>query len=201
MGKECENIVLWFCVGSVSDTLPEIDAYLATVTSTGSVSWFAPAVIMSSCPLDVTYFPWDRQVCPMNWGSWIMDKNKLNLFNQSSEGDRSGFLLNGEWDLIGLPVERQEESFHERGQSTIRLLYSVIIQRKALYYVSNLIMPCAFITTTVLLVFLLPPESGEKVSLAVTVLLATTVFLTMVSEIMPAQSTVVPLICKALHTR
>ena len=42
------------------------------------------------------------------------------------------------------------------------------------------------------LVFCLPPESGEKVSLAVTLLLAMTVFLLVVMENIPSTSEVVP---------
>ena len=44
------------------------------------------------------------------------------------------------------------------------------------------------------MVFYLPVESGEKVSLGVTVMLALTVFLLLVAETMPPQSVVIPLI-------
>ena len=55
-------------------------------------------------------------------------------------------------------------------------------------------MPCCIITMVALLVFYLPPESGEKISLGITVLLSLCVFLLMVSESMPATSDTVPLI-------
>ena len=44
-----------------------------------------------------------------------------------------------------------------------------------------------------MLVFYLPPESGEKVNMGVTVLLALTVFLLLVAESMPPQSKNIPL--------
>jgi len=44
------------------------------------------------------------------------------------------------------------------------------------------------------LVFFLPPESGEKVSLSVTVLLAMTVYQLLIAETIPATSEVIPLI-------
>ena len=49
------------------------------------------------------------------------------------------------------------------------------------------------------LVFLLPPESGEKVSLAVTLLLAMTVFLLVVMDNIPSTSEVVPQLGKKLN--
>lgn len=63
-----------------------------------------------------------------------------------------------------------------------------------MYYLFNLVLPAAFITATTVLVFYLPPQSGEKVSLGVTVLLALTVFLLIVAETMPPQSESIPLI-------
>jgi len=45
-----------------------------------------------------------------------------------------------------------------------------------------------------ILVFCLPPESGEKVSLSVTVLLAMTVYQLLIAETIPATSEVIPLI-------
>ena len=65
-----------------------------------------------------------------------------------------------------------------------------------MYYLFNLVLPCVFITATTVLVFYLPPDSGEKVSLGVTVLLALTVFLLMVAEAMPPQSMSIPLMGK-----
>lgn len=45
-----------------------------------------------------------------------------------------------------------------------------------------------------LLSFFLPPDSGERITLVITNLLAMTVFMLIVAEIMPATSEVVPLI-------
>ena len=69
----------------------------------------------------------------------------------------------------------------------------MVLERRPLYYLFNLMLPCIFITSTAMLVFYLPPESGEKVNMGVTVLLALTVFLLLVAESMPPQSKNIPL--------
>ena len=74
------------------------------------------------------------------------------------------------------------------------LTYYLVLQREHLYYQFNLILPCILITAIALLVFCLPPESGEKMSLGITVLLSLTVFLLMVADRMPATSETIPLI-------
>lgn len=169
-----------------------------SITSDGHVSWPAPAVLHSSCSLDMTYFPWDTQNCPLTFGSWILDSSQMDLHNVSPTGDLSGFIINGELTMESFNVHKEMHYFTNSTPPHPVLRYEIVVTRRAKYYVTNLILPCVFISGTVLLVFLLPPESGEKVSLALTILLATTVFLTMVAKVMPAQSTVIPLICRYL---
>lgn len=70
------------------------------------------------------------------------------------------------------------------------------VRRRILYYVSNLIIPCAVIAALAFLSFYLPVDSGERISLVITVLLAMTVYMLMVSNSMPPTSEVIPLIGK-----
>lgn len=43
--------------------------------------------------------------------------------------------------------------------------FTVVMQRRTLYYGINLLLPCVLISTLALLVFVLPADSGEKISL------------------------------------
>ena len=68
------------------------------------------------------------------------------------------------------------------------------LERLPLFYLLNLMFPCMLISSMALLGFLLPPDSGEKVSLEITVLLSLAVFLLVVSETMPPTSETFPFI-------
>ncbi|VDN35796.1 unnamed protein product [Dibothriocephalus latus] len=72
----------------------------------------------------------------------------------------------------------------------------IVIRRRALYYVFNLIVPCILISGMALLVFTLPPDAGEKISLGVTILLSLTMFLQLVADKLPQTSEAIPLIGK-----
>ena len=69
----------------------------------------------------------------------------------------------------------------------------MLLQRRSSFYIFNLLLPCFLISFLAPLGFYLPADSGEKVSLGVTVLLALTVFQLMVAESMPPSESV-PLI-------
>ncbi len=60
----------------------------------------------------------------------------------------------------------------------------------------NVIVPCIMLSTLTLLVFVIPPDSGDKVTLGITVLLAFSVFMLAVAENLPETSEYVPLISK-----
>ncbi|TKS69565.1 Neuronal acetylcholine receptor subunit alpha-7 [Collichthys lucidus] len=80
------------------------------------------------------------------------------------------------------------------------ITYTMVMRRRTLFYGLNLLIPCVLISTLALLVFLLPADSGEKISLGITVLLSLTVFMLLVAEIMPATSDSVPLIAQYFAT-
>ena len=45
----------------------------AMVYNDGKVFWPPPTKFRSTCPVDVTYFPFDDQTCILKLGSWMYD--------------------------------------------------------------------------------------------------------------------------------
>ena len=80
------------------------------------------------------------------------------MFLIDSTGDMSAFVENGEWELVAMPLNYHVNYFKCCSEPYPTLEFQIIIQRKSLYYVTNLILPCAFSTVCALLVFWLPPE-------------------------------------------
>uniref|UniRef100_A0A3B5MSJ1 Uncharacterized protein n=1 Tax=Xiphophorus couchianus TaxID=32473 RepID=A0A3B5MSJ1_9TELE len=147
---------------------------------------------MSTCNVDVRWFPFDIQKCELKFGSWTYDGWLLDL--QMTDADISGYMPNGEWDLIGVPGTRNEVFYDCCKEPYPDVTFVITIRRRTLYYALNLLIPCVLLSSMTLLIFVLPADSGEKISLGITVLLSLTVFMLLVAEIMPATSDSVPLI-------
>ena len=45
----------------------------------GYIEWFAPTEIHSICKIDINYFPFDEQSCPLRFGSWTYTGKNMCL--------------------------------------------------------------------------------------------------------------------------
>ncbi|CAL1602069.1 unnamed protein product [Knipowitschia caucasica] len=164
----------------------------AIVRWDGTITWTPPASYKSSCTMDVTFFPFDRQNCPMKFGSWTYDGNMVDLVLVDHYVDRKDFFDNGEWEILnatGARGSRRDEMYWYPF-----VTYSFILKRLPLFYTLFLIIPCLGLSFLTVLVFYLPSDEGEKLSLSTSVLVSLTVFLLVIEEIIPSSSKVIPLI-------
>ncbi|KAM9741057.1 neuronal acetylcholine receptor subunit alpha-9-II [Menidia menidia] len=161
----------------------------------GEITWDAPAITKSSCVVDVSYFPFDSQECNLTFGSWTYNGNQVDIIMGMDSGDLSDFVENVEWECHGMPATKNVIMYGCCSDPYPDITYTVLLQRRSSFYIFNLLLPCFLISFLAPLGFYLPADSGEKVSLGVTVLLALTVFQLMVAESMPPSESV-PLIGK-----
>uniref|UniRef100_A0A8D3BJN8 Neuronal acetylcholine receptor subunit beta-2-like n=1 Tax=Scophthalmus maximus TaxID=52904 RepID=A0A8D3BJN8_SCOMX len=184
------------CSKKIADGTYEVSFYSnAVVSNNGEVNWLPPAIYKSACKIEVRDFPFDQQNCTLKFRSWTYDHTEIDLILLSDFASRDDFKPSGEWDIVSLPGRKNEDPDDIR---YLDITYDFIIKRKPLFYTINLIIPCILITSLAILVFYLPSDCGEKMTLCISVLLALTVFLLLISKIVPPTSLAVPLIGKYL---
>ncbi|KAL0974216.1 hypothetical protein UPYG_G00217190 [Umbra pygmaea] len=164
----------------------------AIIRSNGRITWTPPASYKSACTMDVTFFPFDRQNCSMKFGSWTYDGNMVDMILTDDYVDRKDFFDNGEWEILNATGTRGNR--RDGMYSFPFITYSFILKRLPLFYTLFLIIPCLGLSFLTVLVFYLPSDEGEKLSLSTSVLVSLTVFLLVIEEIIPSSSKVIPLI-------
>ncbi|XP_061557724.1 neuronal acetylcholine receptor subunit alpha-3 [Phycodurus eques] len=170
------------------------DKTKALLRYNGEITWIPPAIFKSSCKIDVTYFPFDYQNCTMKFGSWTYDKAKIDLVLIGSTINLKDFWESGEWMIIDAPGYKHDIKYNCCEEIYTDITYSLYIRRLPLFYTINMIIPCLLISFLTVLVFYLPSDCGEKVTLCISVLLSLTVFLLVITETIPSTSLVIPLI-------
>eukprot|EP00111_Clytia_hemisphaerica_P023354 TCONS_00068759-protein len=162
----------------------------------GLNKWFAPTILRSRCSINVEFFPFDDQKCDLKFLSWTYDGLRINITNSSPTADLATYLPSGEFELISAEAVRKITKYPCCDEPYPHVTFTIHIRRKTLFYFNNLIVPCFLITALGLLTFVLPPATGERVTLVITTLLAMTVFMLMIAEKTPTTSKVTPLIGK-----
>ncbi|XP_058982835.1 acetylcholine receptor subunit alpha-like isoform X1 [Musca domestica] len=179
----------------------------ATIYSEGLVEWKPPAIYKSSCEIDVEYFPFDEQTCVLKFGSWTYDGFKVDLRHMDEQlgsnvvdvgVDLSEFYMSVEWDILEVPAVRNEKFYTCCDEPYLDITFNITMRRKTLFYTVNIIIPCMGISFLTVLTFYLPSDSGEKVTLSISILISLHVFFLLVVEIIPPTSLVVPLLGKYL---
>lgn len=164
-----------------------------TLSYDGTNKWLAPIIFRSQCGIDVTYFPFDTQRCPLKFGSWTYNLARLDI-RSSDRADLSKYVSNAEWKLVSAEAKYHQIRYPCCVEKFPDVTYTIVLARRSLFYLCNLIFPMTVIGMLTILSFLLPAESGERISLAITLLLAMTVFMLVVADIIPATSDVIPLV-------
>uniref|UniRef100_A0A673MI55 Acetylcholine receptor subunit delta-like n=1 Tax=Sinocyclocheilus rhinocerous TaxID=307959 RepID=A0A673MI55_9TELE len=142
-----------------------------------------PTIFRSSCSINVNYFPFDWQNCSLKFSSLTYN----------------GFTENGEWEIVHKPTRKNTYKYIPMESNKHQdITFYLIIRRKPLFYIVNIIIPCVLISFLTSLVYYLPADSGEKMTLSISVLLAQSVFLLLISQRLPETSMAVPLIVKYL---
>ncbi|KAI6186956.1 hypothetical protein M3Y98_00189500 [Aphelenchoides besseyi] len=191
---------------------PDITIFTdALVAYDGRVFWNPPAIYKSFCPIDVTYFPYDKQRCEMKFGAWsytgfYVDLRQLPKDSDGSDVevmengmDLSFFYKSAEWDLLSLTSARHSVLYASccGPEKYVDVTYYFELRRKTLFYTSNLIIPCFLISFLTTFVFYL---SHHKITFSISILVTLTVFFLVLIDIIPPTSLVIPMFGRYLIT-
>ena len=99
----------------------------------------------------------------MKFGSWTYDGFRLDVTNESMSADLGNYIESAEWKLVGAPARRNVLKYFCCEEPFPDVTYTIIIRRRSLFYMMNLILPLVIITVLINVSFVLPAESGELI--------------------------------------
>lgn len=154
------------------------------VTNDGTLNWTPGGVYQTQCSTDVTYYPFDTQVCSVILSTWGYTSIEITL--NSTGVDLSYYEPDGEWEFISNSVTTTTRT---SGQNSMpQVSFEMTFKRRPVYQVMNTILPMMLLGLLICFVFHLRPDSGGKIGYSLTTLLAFAVYLTIVSADMPTTS-------------
>ncbi|KAE8592681.1 hypothetical protein XENTR_v10018849 [Xenopus tropicalis] len=166
------------------------------VSSSGTIRNYKPMQVVSACNLETYAFPFDVQNCSLTFSSCLHTVNDLNIsIWRSSEEiskDKSIFLNDGEWELLSVPSSF--EILHTQGGNFAQVHFNLVIRRRPMLYVVNILLPSILLMVVDLMSFYLPPNSRTRIMFKTSILVGYTVFRVNMADELPATTLMVPLI-------
>ena len=153
------------------------------IDSSGLCSWYAIQSFETVCDTDVTKYPFDTQTCTLKFYIWGYFPNEVIGKFILPKADLSLYSENGIWNVADSSTYTFMNIYNYE-----EYVVKLHLERRTSYYVVSLILPINAIALLMGFVFLLPPESGERVGFSTTVLLSIVVYLTIIQAILPESS-------------
>ncbi|XP_067662181.1 neuronal acetylcholine receptor subunit alpha-6-like isoform X2 [Haliotis asinina] len=155
------------------------------VSNEGRVVWTLRVATTTTCQADITYYPYDIQTCQIQVMEWAHPVNEVDLLPEGIVS--SSFQSDGEWELQSAYLESYGE-IGAHNSTYEKIKYTFHFQRQFHWYIPLMMIPLGVLSLLMPGVFLVPVETGEKMSYALTVMLSFTVISSFLFETLPTVS-------------
>ncbi|XP_075243768.1 neuronal acetylcholine receptor subunit alpha-9-like [Convolutriloba macropyga] len=164
-------------------------------------AWSSLATVQLSCQFDVAKFPYDSQTCQIRLAPFLLnnldyklgleDEHLLNRKTQQREMPLYDYVQNDQW-ILETPVILTLGTVGWHDEKFDQVQITVRLQRRSNFYQVAIITPFTLLYIISGFAFLIPVECGEKISFAITTMLAQMVNFGVLLQILPASSLNVP---------
>ncbi|XP_046581888.1 neuronal acetylcholine receptor subunit beta-4-like [Haliotis rubra] len=158
-----------------SKQLPKINMY--GITTLQFLEGFK-----TTCQIDITLYPFDQQRCSI----LFTPANNFDLVISTTgsiiQGLPSFFIENSEWELVDILAK--DVHVNKPGISSVAS-FEFLLKRKSMFYIVSIIFPMTLLSLLNACVFLLPADSGEKMSYLISIFVSYAVFMNFVNDSIP----------------
>ncbi|XP_072026054.1 neuronal acetylcholine receptor subunit alpha-2-like [Amphiura filiformis] len=137
------------------------------VFSSGRVRYYQSLQIEFLCDMDLTYFPYDKQSCNIEFGSYLYTTEHINLTASRYMGTNASRVTSAkDFKITTLGVQRNEKSFRFIAPyAFVDVTYTIELKRLSSAYSTKFVLPSVLTSFLILATFLLPTASKEKITL------------------------------------
>lgn len=121
-------------------------------------------------------------------------ETQVDIFPANDPIFSDKYIPSTEWHVVSAWKQRKTANYTCCEKPLSFLEFEMMIRRRPLFYAFNLITPCLIFLSVILLGFCLPPESRERITLNITVLLAMAVFMQLMAKSLPRNADTTPLL-------
>ncbi|KAL4240049.1 ligand-gated ion channel [Mactra antiquata] len=170
------NIVFDYRVLACGDLRSSLTERI-TLESDGTINAFFYGYIGAPCTVDVKLFPFDSHTCAYRFFDMSYDTTTFIIQLQDELPNMKMLYLNQEWNILDIVSSLKQT--HILGTALMTYYYECTfrVSRRPGFILLHNVIPAGFVILLSLFVPFIPPDTGERLSYAITTYLAT-VFMT-----------------------
>ena len=177
-----------------TDRLSEYGNKLISIDSEGNLLWTILDNYLTTCDIDISFYPFDEQDCQISLSTFPIPESHVSIKVNSPRRplfNTVWFNTGGTWQLVEsyfhvISYDPKSSYFYTGFEKSFE--YHLRLRRRTTFYIFNIILPVVFLSLTTTIVFLLPAEAGEKMGVSMAVLLAYSVYLSIIADDLPRSS-------------
>ncbi|CAP34185.2 Protein CBG16229 [Caenorhabditis briggsae] len=171
------------------------DFRLVCVNSVGMVYDYVSVRVSANCPMDVSRFPFDTQICQIRFCLPVFNAAEVEILNTIYQGvlkaEAWKTMGNSEWKLVNIS-NRVETLRYDDGFGNLDLgIYEITIRRNPLYYIYMIIFPSFIINAlSIIGVFMKGADKMSRLNVGLTNIMTMTFILGVMADKIPRTGTV-----------
>ncbi|KAK3084791.1 hypothetical protein FSP39_019111 [Pinctada imbricata] len=176
-----------FIINGLGDSryLP-VQNTLVHVSYNGFVSWWPGGNIKTKCKLYVSKYPFDSQLCKLILEPWKLsvEQQTFEIAQIAMDDLPTPFEENANWEVTDIKQVTHMFAFYGY-YNMAHYELRIYLKRRVLYHVFNIVFPVLLMSIISMCSYLIPPSSGEKMSVCVSIFLSFAVYVTIINNELP----------------
>ncbi|XP_025116293.1 acetylcholine receptor subunit alpha-L1-like [Pomacea canaliculata] len=173
------------------------DNALVVVSNDGTVQWLPGFNANTDCMVDVYRYPFDTQTCSLIFTTWMMTSDHIQVVTETFYTNWS--TVNQEYYIASERADPYDETTSYNDYWTQGGNFTLTLKRRVTFHVLSTVLPLLSFSLLTPLAFLVPESGGEKLTLAVSLVLTNQVFLVSLSGSMPTSGDTISLLGPPQH--
>ncbi|CAI2357672.1 unnamed protein product [Caenorhabditis sp. 36 PRJEB53466] len=170
--------------------LRDQDFRLVCVTNVGHVYTSLTLRVSVNCPMNVNRFPFDSQICSVQFNMPIFYMQQVKMFNEIYQGILNTTVWetmgNSEWDLVNLTNRIDLLTYNDMFGDMELATFEFKIQRNPMYYIYMIVFPSFIINAlSIIGVFMKNTDKMSKLNVGLTNIMTMTFILGVMSDKIP----------------
>ncbi|XP_018420372.1 PREDICTED: 5-hydroxytryptamine receptor 3A-like [Nanorana parkeri] len=164
-----------------------LDVLYMQLYCNGTIRRMKTLRVVTTCPLDLYKFPFDKQKCNLSFGMSTNPVTDVQLIPISNAEKVTRISIEAfsqsEWNLQNITIMHLNASKY--GEEWSKVIYQVSLRRAPILYVINLIIPACLLVLVDASSMFIPMEGGERLGFKITVVLGFSVLLLILNDFLP----------------